>query len=79
MHKRRKAVWGIKYENPEIFQVQATKCQRCGGILLSDFGLRHGMGHTCKRKAEAEAAAAEIDENQLTLDQMNNKEGDDGI
>lgn len=25
------------------------------------------MGHVCKRKADAEAAAQEIDENQLTL------------
>ena len=58
---------GIKYEKPKIFQVQATRCQRCGGILLSDFGLKNGMGHTCKRKTDEEAAAAEIDENQCTL------------
>ena len=59
---------GIKYEKPEVFQVQATKCQRCGGILLSEFGLKHGMGHVCKRKADEEAAAAaEIDKNQCTL------------
>lgn len=58
----------IKYEKPEVFQVRATKCQRCGGILLSEFGLKHGMGRVCKRKADEEAAAAEIDENQLTID-----------
>lgn len=67
----------IKYEKPEVFQVQATKCQRCGGILLSEFGLKHGMGHVCKRKAEEEAAAAEIDENQLTIDDLVNKEDND--
>lgn len=57
----------VKYEKPEVFEVKATRCQRCGGILLSEFGLKNGMGHVCKRKADAEAAAQEIDENQLTL------------
>ncbi len=52
---------------PEIFTVKATRCKRCGGILLSDFGLKNGMGHVCKRKSDMEAAAAQIDENQLTL------------
>lgn len=51
----------------EIFTIRARKCQRCGGILLSEYGLKHGMGHVCKRKFDEEAAAAEIDENQLTL------------
>lgn len=51
----------------EIFTIRARKCQRCGGILLSEYGLKHGMGHVCKRKSDEEAAAARIDENQLTL------------
>ncbi len=54
-------------EQPEIFTVKATRCKRCGGILFSDFGLKNGMGHVCKRKSDAEAAAQEIDKNQLTL------------
>lgn len=54
-------------DKPEIFEIKATRCKRCGGILLSKFGLENGMGHVCKRKAEEEAAAATIDENQLTL------------
>ena len=54
-------------EQPEIFEVKATKCKRCGGILLSEFGLKNGMGHVCKRKADAEAKVAKVDENQLTL------------
>lgn len=57
----------IEHKKPEVFQVQATRCQRCGGILLSEFGLKNGMGHVCKRKADAEATAAKVDENQLTL------------
>ena len=52
---------------PEIFEVRATRCQRCGGILLSEFGLKNGMGHVCKTKADEEAAARVIDENHLTL------------
>lgn len=57
----------IEHKKPEVFQVQATRCQRCGGILLSEFGLKNGMGHVCKRKADEEAAAAKVYENQLTL------------
>lgn len=64
---------------PEIFEVKATRCQRCGGILLSEFGLKNGMGHVCKRKSEEEAAAAVIDENQLTLDALDNKEYNNGV
>lgn len=54
-------------EQPEIFQVKATRCKRCGGILLSEFGLKNGFGHVCKRKADEEEAASQIDENQMTL------------
>lgn len=58
-------------DQPEIFEVKATRCKRCGGILLSQFGLKNGMGHVCKKKAEEEAAAV-FDKNQLTL--FENKE-----
>lgn len=68
----------IKYEKPEVFEVKATRCLRCGGILLSEFGLKNGMGHVCKRKADEEAAAAEIDKNQITIDDLVNKEDNDG-
>lgn len=47
-------------DKPEIFEIKATRCKRCGGILLSKFGLTNGMGHVCKRKADEEAAAAAI-------------------
>ena len=60
----------------DIFTVKATRCQRCGGILLSEFGLKNGMGHVCKKKSDAEAAAAEIDENQLTLFVNSGKEAE---
>lgn len=56
-----------KLAQSEIFTVKATRCKRCGGILLSEFGLKHGLGHICKKKSDEEAAAAEIDENQITL------------
>ncbi len=35
---------------------------RCGGILLSEYGLKHGMGHVCKTKYEAEHAAPDPDQ-----------------
>lgn len=54
-------------DKPVILEIKATRCKRCGGILLSKFGLTNGMGHVCKRKADEEATAAAIDENQLTL------------
>ncbi|MCM1059441.1 MAG: hypothetical protein NC452_04030 [Eubacterium sp.] len=57
----------VKYEKPKVFEVKATRCQRCGGILLSEFGLKNGMGHVCKRKADEETAAAKVDDNQLTF------------
>lgn len=50
-----------------IFIVKATKCKRCGGILLSEFGLKNGMGHICKKKADAEAARAYENRNQVSF------------
>lgn len=63
--------------NKEIFTVKATRCIRCGGILLSEYGLKHGMGHTCKKKYDAENAP--IDERQFTMfeektDETDNKD-----
>ena len=46
----------------ERFTVQAARCKRCGGILLSEYGLKHGMGHVCKAKYEAEHAAPDPDQ-----------------
>lgn len=43
-----------KFSAAEIFTVKATRCLRCGGILLSDYGLKHGMGHVCKQKYDLE-------------------------
>lgn len=49
----------------EIFTVKATRCLRCGGILLSEYGLKHGMGHTCKKKYDEEHIPS--DEDQITM------------
>lgn len=46
----------------EKFTVQAARCLRCGGILLSEYGLKHGMGHVCKAKYEAEHATPDPDQ-----------------
>lgn len=48
-----------KFSAAEIFTVKATRCLRCGGILLSDYGLKHGMGHVCKQKYDLEHQAAD--------------------
>lgn len=54
--------------NEEIFHVPARKCLRCGGILLSNYGLKHGMGHVCKQKFDIEHRP--IDKDQITFDSM---------
>ncbi len=59
----------------EIFSVKATRCVRCGGILLSEYGLKHGMGHVCKRKYDLEHAP--IDSNQITFFDENKQEVND--
>ena len=52
----------------EIFSIPVRRCQRCGGLLTSEFGLKNGMGHVCKKKYDIEHQP--IDENQMTLDSM---------
>ncbi len=66
-------------DTPEIFEVKATRCRRCGGILLSKFGLENGMGHVCKKKSEEESVAHKIDDNQLTFYSMENKEENQNV
>lgn len=46
----------------DIFMIKATQCERCGGILTSSFGLKHGMGHTCKQKYDIEHAPTDPDQ-----------------
>lgn len=57
----------------EVFQVSARKCLRCGGILLSEYGLKHGMGHVCKKKYDLEHLP--IDKNQITFFEEENNDG----
>ena len=57
----------------ERFTVQAARCLRYGGILLSEYGLKHGMGYVCKAKYEAEHAAP--DPNQITFFEEDNDHG----
>ena len=56
----------------EIFTIKACRCKRCGGILLSDYGLKHKMGHVCKAKYDLENSS--IDENQITFDDILSEE-----
>lgn len=55
----------MEKDDGEIFSIRVCRCKRCGGILLSDYGLKNKMGHVCKAKYDLEHAP--IDENQLTL------------
>ncbi len=49
----------------EVFEIKATKCIRCGRLLTSDFGLKHGMGSCCKDRFDEENAP--LDPNQMTM------------
>jgi hypothetical protein len=60
----------------EIFDVKATRCIRCGGILLSEYGLKHGMGQVCRKKYCLEHAP--VDENQITFFDEKQEENDNG-
>lgn len=57
----------------EIFTVKARICSRCGGLLVSEYGLTHGMGHICKKKYDEEHSL--LNANQLSLfdDEKRNK------
>lgn len=52
-----------KDENSEVFLVEARRCKRCGGLLFSEYGLNHGMGHICRQK--------DIEEREAEKRQMN--------
>lgn len=62
-------------DDEEVFTIKACRCKRCGGILLSDYGLKHKMGHVCKVKYDLEHSP--IDENQLTLEDLSESRTED--
>lgn len=41
-------------EQKDIFTIPARRCQRCGGILTSEQGLRDGYGPCCLKKLRQE-------------------------
>lgn len=43
-----------KMEQKDIFTIPARRCQRCGGILTSEQGLRDGYGPCCLKKLRQE-------------------------
>lgn len=51
----------------EIFTVRATRCKRCGGLLINEKAIEHGMGHTCRKKYEEELVAKEMAKWQLSF------------
>ncbi len=65
----------MEIDDEEVFTIKACRCKRCGGILLSDYGLKNKMGHVCKAKYDLEHAP--IDENQLMLEDIDGEPTED--
>ena len=51
----------------KVFTIKARRCERCGGILISEKAIREGFGHVCKIKSEQERIAALPDPDQLSF------------
>ncbi len=47
------------------FEIYATRCKRCGGILTSTYGLQNGYGYCCHKKDKEEKQQFR---NQLTIE-----------
>ncbi|MNG42175.1 hypothetical protein D3C84_1318720 [compost metagenome] len=48
-------------------------CERCNRPLKSQKSMNEGMGPVCKKKHAEEAAQAEFERNQLTIDEVLNQ------
>lgn len=57
--------------NPDpggLFMIRARKCQRCGGILFSEYGLKRGYGYHCFcKQQEEDAARQQMEQDQITF------------
>ena len=49
----------------EVIMVKARRCLECGKLLVSEYGIKNGRGHICKKKYDAAHAAP--DPAQITL------------
>lgn len=54
-------------DDPDIFQIKARKCLRCGGLLTSRDGIRTGYGPCCLRKLRIEEADRKMMAAQFSL------------
>lgn len=54
-------------DEPDIFQIKARRCLRCGGLLTSRDGIRTGYGPCCLRKLRIEEADRRMMEAQFSL------------
>lgn len=52
----------------EVFWIRATRCKRCGGILVSEKAVKLGYGCVCYEKARPRTA--EPDPDQMTFDEL---------
>jgi len=53
--------------NDEIFTIKARRCKRCGGLLTSKQAVEDGYGHVCKIKIVKEEEARKLDEMQVNI------------
>ena len=50
-----------------IFQINARRCARCGGLLTSKDSIREGYGHSCKQKMRREQRSQETVKDQISF------------
>lgn len=51
----------------EIFNIQARRCKRCGGLLTSAQAIKDGYGACCLRKMKEETQRKEAEKDQFSL------------
>lgn len=59
-----------------VFKIDARRCRRCGGLLISAQAIRAGCGPTCLRK-EREERLAKLQEARDQISLFDTTEGDD--
>lgn len=63
-------------ETEPIFKIDARRCRRCGGLLISQQAIRAGCGPTCLRK-EREERLAKLQEARDQISLFDTAEGGD--
>lgn len=64
-----------KKDNPP-FKMTVRRCARCGGILISEYSIRKGIGPCCEQRQRQEQQEAERNKDQLSLFDEGGENGD---